>query len=140
MLWTTYVRGVYVAQRDLLSDDNSLLLKGDAIVAYAEALNTLDFHAPRDLPPQQKDLLFCMMDRSWKLIYHRDSPDNTELYNLEADPGETLNVADRYPEQTARLLARLESSGAIEIEVVQPDEPLDPEALERLRSLGYIGN
>jgi arylsulfatase A-like enzyme len=109
-------------------------------LAYAEALNTLDYHAPRDLPPQQKDRLHCMTDGDWKLIYHHDSPEHSELYNLDDDPRETRNVADLHPAQAARLLSALEASGAMHVEIVKPEGPLDPEALEKLESLGYVGN
>jgi arylsulfatase A-like enzyme len=45
-------------------------------------------------------------DGKWKLIefYHWDK---VELYNLEADPGEQLDLSQRNPERTAQLLDKL---------------------------------
>jgi len=108
-------------------------------VAVAEALNTLDVHAPRALPPHQKDLLFCAMDRNWKLIHHFREPGNDELYNLLDDPKETINLMDRHPMEAKRLLDALEETGIMNIELSDPGEPMDPDALEKLRSLGYVG-
>jgi arylsulfatase A-like enzyme len=108
-------------------------------LAYAEALNTIDVHAPAILPEHQKDDLFCMTDGTWKLIYHKHAPENTELYNLKADPREKVNVADKHPKVLARLKAALQQSGGMEVERVEPAEPMDQETLEKLRALGYAG-
>jgi len=39
-----------------------------------------------------------------KLNVSNDQPVLTELYNLDADPGETTNVADKYPDVLAEIL------------------------------------
>ena len=45
----------------------------------------------------------------WKLVlngkldFHRDQPDAVHLSDLEADPGERINLADRYPELVEEL-------------------------------------
>ena len=107
-------------------------------VVLAEALNTLDDWAPRSLPEHQKDLLFCAMDRRWKLIYHRDHPENSELYDLLNDPRESTNVITRHPGEKERLLRRLSGSGAMTIDTVEADAPEAEESIRMLESLGYI--
>ena len=106
-------------------------------LAYAEVLNTLDDLAPDALPQHQKDLLFCTMDRRFKLIHHKLAPENTELYDLESDPGELENVARDRPGEVRRLVAALEESGAMDVVPQPPSEPMSRDAVEKLESLGY---
>ena len=107
-------------------------------IGYAEALNTLDAHAPDKLPEKQKDLLFSVADGDWKLIYHRELPENSELYHLSEDPGELDNVIEDHPAEAKRLMAWLSRSKAMEIELREPEGPIDPEALRKLEALGYL--
>ncbi len=67
------------------------------------------------------------------------------LYDLEADPGETVNVADRYPEELARLqVALAEWDGAERFPVLlDASDPgdgrtMDEETREQLKALGYV--
>jgi arylsulfatase A-like enzyme len=63
-----------------------------------------------------------------------------EVYDLQADPGETENLTERIPEEAARLQATL-----VEIVANDPgrndreEPPLPDELREHLRSLGYVG-
>ncbi len=105
--------------------------------AYADALNTVDEHAPlKGLPETCRDDLFMVIDGRWKLIQHRAQPENTELFDLAADPLELENVADRHPEERARLEAWIERSGALEIAPGERQDGLDTSSL---RELGYTG-
>lgn len=106
---------------------------------YAEALNTIDVHAPPNLAERHRDLLFTVMDRDWKLIHHKERPENSELYDLREDPGETRNVIGENPEVARRLRAELDSLGAMEIEIREPATPMSEEAAAKLRALGYGG-
>jgi arylsulfatase A-like enzyme len=63
-----------------------------------------------------------------------------EVYDLQADSGETVNLIDRLPEDAARLQATLlefvaEDPGRNDRE----EPPLPDELREHLRSLGYVG-
>jgi len=109
-------------------------------VGFAEALNTLDEFARGvvALPEHQNDLLFCAMDRTWKLIYHHNHPENSELYNLTDDPKEQHNVAATNREQFDRLRQWLADAGALNIRIVEPEAPLDEADRRKLESLGYI--
>jgi len=82
----------------------------------------------------------------WKLIVNQvpaqliERP-RLELYDMDADPGERTNVADRHPDVVQRLeaeVARFVATSASH--AAEPDgAPLDPEVLEQLRKLGYVG-
>jgi len=111
-----------------------------ARVALAEALNTLDAHAPKELPPYQRDLLFSVVNQPWKLIYHKNSPGNSELYHLVNDRRELNNLAAARPQIVKRLVAELERSGAMNVQIAEPTEPLPQDALEKLRALGYVAD
>ncbi|MBU0755757.1 MAG: sulfatase-like hydrolase/transferase, partial [Planctomycetes bacterium] len=108
-------------------------------LAYAEALNTIDVHTPVKLPEFQRDDLFCLNDGTWKLIHHKHHPENSELYNLKTDPKEMSNLATQLPEEVTRLETILKKSGAMDVKIIEPGEPMDQEDLEKLRSLGYAG-
>lgn len=75
--------------------------------------------------------LRSVREGSWKYI---DAP-KPELYDVEQDPGESVNLESRHPEQASGLLARVQTYGGVEPAVTATDR----EAAERLRSLGYVG-
>jgi arylsulfatase A-like enzyme len=52
-----------------------------------------------------------------------------------------LDAAGRpIPAQARAMLDRPEESGAMTIRRIDPGAPMDPEELEKLRSLGYVGD
>lgn len=59
-----------------------------------------------------------------------------ELYDLEADPGETSNVIGEHPEIATRLGAELDGILARGREANA--QPMDPEVAEKLAALGYV--
>lgn len=108
-------------------------------MAYAEALNTEDISKlPSGLPERHKDLLFCVMDRDWKLIYHKHRPENSELYDLRNDPKELKNVIEQEVDQRNRLMQILEKTGGLTIHRNETS-PIDEETRKRLEALGYLG-
>jgi len=76
--------------------------------------------------------------RGWKLIVLEDEAGRMELYDLAADPGETVNLADREPEKAQELLGILRDWDASVPVVRSGDYELGAEALRHLRALGYI--
>jgi len=116
------------------------VLRADAAprTAYADQLNLFDLNAAMLKRRPLDDLLHVAMDRRWKLIYRPRRPELSELYDLEADPRERENLYASRPEEAQRLLALLDASGGFR------DEPFgegdDPEAIRRLKSLGYAGD
>jgi len=66
--------------------------------------------------PQAQQPGAALLQGRWKLIEHYDPP-AAELYDLEADPGETRDLADAQPARRdamlERLHARIAESGAI---------------------------
>ena len=74
----------------------------------------------------------------FKLIWKADV--SAELFDIEADPGELIDLTPIRPELRNRFLGELRSwSLGIEPRVVpQAFESRDRESLERLRALGYV--
>lgn len=73
----------------------------------------------------------AIQSRRWKFL-------DSRLYDLVADPGETTDVARRYPGMRAILEAKLrEYLARPALAFAEPVEPA-PETIEQLRALGYI--
>ena len=69
-----------------------------------------------------------------------DAP-RAELYDLQNDPGERTNIIAKNSAVAAALrdrLSELETRFAAQGKAARP-KPLDPETLEKLKSLGYVG-
>jgi arylsulfatase A-like enzyme len=74
--------------------------------------------------------------KRWKYLLAEDAE---ELYDLEADPAESTNLASREREIAARWRARLRRwDAANPLQLLRP-ELVDPETVETLRALGYLG-
>lgn len=73
-----------------------------------------------------------------KLLVDRDG--RKRLFDLDADPGETVDVADERPARVAALTAIGESARSLDPVALAPEiqTELSPEAIESLRSLGYL--
>ncbi|MFO8073128.1 MAG: sulfatase [Polyangia bacterium] len=83
----------------------------------------------------------------WKLIYSRDDtrdsrPRRFELYHREEDPGERSDVLDSNPRVVDEMKGLLFRPGE---PVLEPEKPAagtlteNPDLLEQLKSLGYLG-
>jgi len=62
-----------------------------------------------------------------------------ELYDRRADPKELDNVYDRHRGIAATLTAQLEAMNLLKAGDEPTPAKIDPEALERLQALGYVG-
>ncbi len=81
----------------------------------------------------------------WAVLEGRDKlieemPRDRKLFDLEADPGETQNLAGARPERAAALSTVIEAARARGAGTDAPEieTQLSPEAIETLRSLGYL--
>lgn len=94
------------------------------------------------------EFLRSVQDERWKLVYvpserYQGMMQGVEfeLYDVVADPMETVNLADSQPEIVTRLkreLARIISSTGPIAEAPGRQPRYSPEELRSLRSLGYI--
>jgi arylsulfatase A-like enzyme len=109
----------------------------------------------RERRPGASPRIFAIREGRWKLVsnpqglrpwnrpYQRVpgagfSLARQELYDLEADPHETRNLASAEPEVAGRLAARLEAWLAETSPKQGASDAPTPEALRQLRELGYI--
>ena len=74
----------------------------------------------------------------YKLVERR--PGRAELFDLETDPGESRDLAERHPEIVARLRDAYDraEAGATRYGQGGRETQLTPEAVEKLRALGYV--
>jgi arylsulfatase A-like enzyme len=96
---------------------------------------------PRDDP----DLIWVSVrdgDQFYKLVSLDANEFHAELYDLAVDPGETRNLFDAENSQHASMIERLwkykRSLAASHRSGKSDEAELSPDALEALRSLGYI--
>jgi len=68
-----------------------------------------------------------------------DAP-RPELYDRSQDPGETRNVFKAYSQRAEALRVRLEEMSRTTGTQAPERKQLDPETLQRLAALGYVGN
>ena len=83
--------------------------------------------------------LQSVIDGRFKLIVDRKK-DRRRLFDLEADPGETIDLLEREPETAARLLRELSTWDA---QIAADRDSAEParfsrEEEERLKALGYL--
>jgi arylsulfatase A-like enzyme len=89
-----------------------------------------------------EDRQFSLRTSRYQYIVVRDSNTREELFNIEQDPLEERDLSASLPELTMQLRQRL----AQEISQLHKvrragraeDHKLDPDTIERLRSLGYL--
>jgi arylsulfatase A-like enzyme len=103
---------------------------------------------PASFVPENQTGTFARLDSQWKLIY-RDQPEKAglpeiELYDRRADRADVKNVAAQHPETVKRHLTEIRQWIDAQKQIRQHlgaagKSTLDPQTLERLRSLGYIG-
>ncbi len=105
---------------------------------FATALADSAWFADRGYRLDEKRLLASVRSRRFKLIvYPGVERDYTELYDLERDPGETVNLAAREPQVRAglaQILARWQKGRTAPVRF--PD--LTRLLKKKLRSLGYV--
>ncbi|REK25373.1 MAG: DUF4976 domain-containing protein [Planctomycetota bacterium] len=110
------------------------------LVAYFDAVNTLSAYGETFLRQRGRrdDMLFGICDGRWKYLHHFHHETESELYDLENDPGERKNLYGdpQQRRQAARLLKLL-----LERDLMpgkRRSEAMAAEDIERLRSLGYV--
>ena len=79
--------------------------------------------------------LVLLETERWKSI----RAPRAELYDRRRDPQEVENVHDQHASVAATLAAQLEAMGLPSAGGQPKPGKIDPEALERLRALGYVG-
>jgi arylsulfatase A-like enzyme len=116
------------------------LLEGDRVggtrwaYAFAESGYAEDYQ--RSITTERYKLIWVPDREDRRILQGRE----LELYDLEADPGETRNLVDERPKVAALLESRLrrwiKAGGAAA--GAPPAVSLDSATEEQLRSLGYI--
>ena len=106
--------------------------------AYADSVNILSYRRPDDHRKQDhnSDKLYCLMTDRYKLIYHQLFPDQTQFFDIQQDPRELENLANRGLPEMEEMMGRLDGLDAYS-NFKMGDEPTDPERAERLKQLGY---
>ena len=107
-------------------------------IAYAEQLNEFDLNADVLRARPLDGRLYCVTDGVLKLIDRRSFRERSELFRLSDDPGELRNLLPDARSDASRLLGLLDAMHPYRDRPFGEGEG-DREALERLRSLGYVG-
>jgi arylsulfatase A-like enzyme len=86
--------------------------------------------------------IIAVRTEAFKYIWDSRQPDQPQLFDLQADPGERQNVCQQYPEQARQFQshvdAHLQRGGQTAPATAGAEPELDEEIVRRLRDLGYV--
>lgn len=105
---------------------------------------SLELPAISQTNPRQKWLV-SLREPPWKLVWRVDphtlKDHRSELYHLDDDPAEKVNLAEEEPQRVAQMKTQLRQHiRSLDFSDL-PDAPgnrVDPEIASRLRALGYV--
>jgi arylsulfatase A-like enzyme len=123
-----------------LFDENA---RDPEFTAYSDSFSPMTYQTPT-LDPMivvtdaRDEILVSLVRAPYKYIHHHRVPSESELYRLDTDPGESLNLARREPEVAERMRAEL-AQRDWQPAIDAPSTPMTREEIERLRALGYLG-
>lgn len=92
--------------------------------------------------------LIALIDPGWKFIYRaqagRARLKQVELYDRRADPGDQNDLASQWQDLAGKFQSQVADWIDVQKQVRKQLGPggtskMDPQTLERLRSLGYVG-
>jgi arylsulfatase A-like enzyme len=101
-------------------------------------------HSYHELIYPTKGIAFAIRVKNWKLVsIAQDSygrKQQTLLYDLSVDPGEQHDLSSKEPARLAAMRETMKQVRTRQLQTATPSQtvPLDPEAEERLRTLGYV--
>lgn len=105
---------------------------------FASGRSISQRHRDRGYELNSKFRTLSVRSDGWKLIRYPGMHGRiTELYDLEADPGEIENLASQKPEIRDRYLELIERERSAAIERIE-DPILSPDQKRKLKALGYI--
>lgn len=105
--------------------------------AYSDGVNMLVYRNP--LGADKKfDKLYCLVDDTWKYIFHQLRPAESELYNLRDDPGELRNLLAAESAVAERFQAELAELNCFS-DLLPEHLRTKPEMMKKLKELGYVG-
>ncbi len=109
--------------------------------ALADSINLTFYYwnIDRKRRNEKDERLYSLIDWPWKLIHHQYRPTESELYNLQDDPDELHNLAASRADKRSELEAQLRDTGAVTDRDFQDPLLMDPEMVEKLKALGYLG-
>lgn len=76
----------------------------------------------------------------WKSMFHRKRPKAWALFDLEADPGETVNLLGQEPRIVEQHLKRIQELNASFATSTDADDQQTAEDRARLHALGYLAD
>jgi arylsulfatase A-like enzyme len=103
---------------------------------------------PTGFVPENRTDSFAILTSDWKLIYRDKAKaaglNPVELYDRKNDRTDSANVAAGRPEQAKRMMAEVNQwiDAQKQVKIMlgpRGTTTLDPQTIERLRSLGYLG-
>ena len=109
-------------------------------IAYADQINLWDANAGLVEQRPKADFLHVAMDDRWKLIYRPSYPEDSELYDYRADPGELKDLFAVEQEIATRLMTELaERAGWVLVPFTADGtgEGMSARNLSILNELGY---
>ena len=115
---------------DKQGDENALSRGGDR-VGYSESSYPKETYG--------RSPIFSVIDNDIKFIYHPESREDNELFDLSADKAELNNIISERPELARELLKeinRLQAGTVLEVEHRKDDGGGKSRSL--LKSLGYL--
>lgn len=111
-------------------------------LAFADQINGYDLNASMVQSRPYDDFLYAVIDGQHKLIYRPAHPEQSELFDLAADPAELNNRYSQDPARVEALLLRLASEQPwvqAPFPVLESADKLSG-ARNVLEGLGYVGS
>ncbi len=107
------------------------------LTAYADSLSMLTYGFTERVRDVKDEMMLVIVRGPWKYIHHLQRSNESELFNLAADPDELVNVITSHRDVAERLRSDLMARQSIPESLFDDRELMSEEDIQRLRSLGY---